>query len=164
MSGGVRWAIAGSGRNRRASPFAVAAALSAFAIYTAFAVVRGITVASLKHGHNRFFVPALVVLALLAPAGGAQHTIDVLDKLLLALIRVSQLAHRPPGVVIDTSPGVDPLKDTRITVRAANTRPLLDRGEAHHAHQPWGSPVTPGSPQTFAAQPQRADLHVRFRA
>jgi hypothetical protein len=45
---------------------AVAIALSAFAIYTAFAVVRGITAAAPKHGPNRFFVPALVVLTLLA--------------------------------------------------------------------------------------------------
>lgn len=54
---------------KRKSPrvsLAVAIVSSAFAIYTAFVVVRGITAAAPKHGHNRYFVPALVVLALLA--------------------------------------------------------------------------------------------------
>jgi hypothetical protein len=45
---------------------ALALAFAAFAVYTAFVVVRSITAAPPLHGHNRYWVPALAVLGLLA--------------------------------------------------------------------------------------------------
>jgi hypothetical protein len=44
----------------------VALVLAAFAVYTAFVVLQSVTAAPPPHGHNRFWAPALVLLALLA--------------------------------------------------------------------------------------------------
>jgi hypothetical protein len=52
-------------KSPRAS-IAVALILAVFAVYSAFVAIRSVTAAPPPHGHDRFWVPALVLLALLA--------------------------------------------------------------------------------------------------